>query len=124
MSGFNKQRNLHTRLFLGGHGTSGCLYPPSRILSLYRVFNWFSYIYRPDGLSNTLLSKMLRFEDVSHCENGGQNSNIKNRRGGEESCFLGIACGSTGSHVLSLTSSSMGMVSVSCTSCEKGGMDT
>lgn len=45
-------------------------------------------------------------------------------RGWGISGFLGLACGSTGSHVLSLTSSSMGMVSVSCTSYEKGGVDS
>lgn len=55
---FNKQKNLQTKLVLGGHKMSISLYPPARILKIYvKVFTEFSHIYHLDSLKNTLFSQ-------------------------------------------------------------------
>lgn len=60
---FNKQENLYTRLALGNRNISRSLHLTTRILKVYReALTWFSHLFNPDSLSNTLRSQGCIFE--------------------------------------------------------------
>ena len=70
---FNKQGNLHLRLF-SGHKMSRSLHLPARILKIYReALIELHHIHHPAGLNNTLFSQGCALKNNLHCVNCGQN---------------------------------------------------
>ena len=105
---FNKQGNLHLRLF-SGHKMSRSLQLPARILKIYmEALIELHHIYHPDGLNNTLFSQGCVLKNNSHCVNCGQNLTCILRPGqgrwgrSLRSCS---ARRSTSGHILSVTES-------------------
>ena len=70
---FNKQGNLHLRLFLG-HKMSKSLHLPVRIIKIYmEALIELYHKYHPSGLNNTLFSQGCVLKNNSHRVNCGQN---------------------------------------------------
>ena len=63
---------------------SGSLHLPASILKVYKeTLTGFSYIYRLDGLKNTLLSQGCVLENDSHSGDGGKRVHSKDKGGSE-----------------------------------------
>lgn len=79
------QGNKHMRCVLGVYKISISPHLLARILKVYiQALTRFSHVCCPDGLNNTLLSSGHLLENDSHCGNGGQNINSKDRGRGVE----------------------------------------
>ena len=103
---FNKQGNLHLRLF-SGHKMSRSLHLPARILKIYReALIELHHIHHPAGLNNTLFSQGCVLKNKLHCVNCGQNLTYILRPGrgrwGRRLCSC-PARRSTSGHILSVT---------------------
>ena len=100
---FNKQGNLHRELVLAIARQRRPPHPPGRILKVgIEPLTGFSHVFSPRGLTNTLLSQ--------GCGSTEQKVQSKDKGGGRNlplSDCLAPALLSTGSHVLSMTSSNM-----------------
>lgn len=80
---FNEQGNEFTRFVLGSCKTSRSPHLPTRIFKVYREASMeFRHLFSSDGLSNTLASQGCVLDSDSHCGNGGQNMNFKDRGAG------------------------------------------
>lgn len=100
---FNKQRNLHTRLGLGGRKTSTALHSPTRILKVYiEALTGFSHIYHPESLNTTLLSQGSILRAVSGNKEGKWNTHSKD---GEWVGSPSPDHASTNAHIFSVTPS-------------------
>lgn len=92
---------------------STSLHLPARILKVYiKASSGFSHLFHPYGLNNTLLSQGYVLETAPGTGNTWKNMHSKDRGGEGASDCLGPAHGSTGGHVLVMTSSSSIMVAV------------
>lgn len=84
---FNKQGNLHMRLFLGSHRMSRSPNLPTRIFKVSREaltgFSWcHETIPSRGGLSTTSPSEACVLKKGSHCGRCGQEVHFKDRGGG------------------------------------------
>lgn len=91
---FNKQGDLHIRLFLGSHRMSRSPNLPTRILKVSRGdLTWFSWchetILSPGGLSTTSPSEACVLKKGSHCGRCGQEVHFKDGGGGAEPLVAG-----------------------------------
>ena len=81
---FDKQGNLHMRLFLSDK-MSTSPHPPARVLKVYiEALTRFSHVYSPDGLNNTLLSQGCVPREASGRGEGKWKPHSKDGGGSEE----------------------------------------
>lgn len=108
---FKKQKNLLTRLALGGCETSRPLHPSAEILkSLHRGLNWvLSCILSRRSQHHIAFTQACKFENGSHCGNRWAECTCQGqgRRGLRASDCPDAARGSAGGRVLSMTSSNI-----------------